>query len=815
MWSPRTDDRHRPSRVLLLIFLLSGLSLDSKRRPRSDSSFHVRKASTPILHSFVGSTTVAFGLPSPLSLVATLTLKQTRKCPFLSPRVFFSKLVLLPMEAPAPVPVIPPRYVQELRRSWDGKLAMADTLAAFRECVVTVRHHANLEYNHLQVQLHEVLSVLGNTRHREALQESGALWKQQRTDIEAAIDRWTAVQSRCGELLSELEEHVGNFTDVFFALAKEFIAQVREAPWGQPSGDPWSRLSAFYNPHLLEVAREVPPVIIDSSCFTVTEAHRFDAAASHPRKGSGFLCRPYSLKITCCTTDAAELPELKTLYIGTENGSVLGFPIHTLFPPSPPSRSSGSSATEPESEAPLPKAGDGPTVVTQDLSSLLASSAPTKCLAHHGSSKTAAAATITGVAGASNVPGAVSSSTSVAARHGDQAANSATHGQTKPPTTASRKPNAGHAASGGSQASALSASTQPGGAAGAAGDAGGVITGGIRAYRGHLYAVLSLTVCRHGGASLLVSSSADKTVRVSNATTGVLLSILVGSNGVVTQTAYHRELRHLLTCSFDGSLRAWDTQLGDHAQTLVEFPEALHSLHVDISSNVVYVGTRGGHLYGLTMSVPSAASKSHGSKASITVGDCRHAFLPDGAAPIISKCTPKTIVVHGGHRAAVTKIASIGGFLFSGDSSGLVKQWDAVHSIAVRSYRHHVDDITDMTLTADGFLFTTSKDALLLVWNTNDGTLLERLNTHFGPTTGVVVGVVPRYFPAQATAKDPSAIAAAAVATAVIEKSRKSFAGDPASLSHVPDGFSVVALSSSVDENVVVWNLTYAAHSES
>jgi WD40 repeat protein len=98
------------------------------------------------------------------------------------------------------------------------------------------------------------------------------------------------------------------------------------------------------------------------------------------------------------------------------------------------------------------------------------------------------------------------------------------------------------------------------------------------------------------------------------------------------------------------------------------------------------------------------------------------------------------LLVTGGHTVAVTCMVAISGFLFSGDAVGRILQWDLLTHELVRKFHGHSDDITSMTVTADGFLFSTSKDALITVWNAIDGNALMTINRHYGGVSAIALG---------------------------------------------------------------------------
>ena len=288
---------------------------------------------------------------------------------------------------------------------------------------------------------------------------------------------------------------------------------------------------------------------------------------------------------------------------------------------------------------------------------------------------------------------------------------------------------------------------------------------GIRIFRGHVYAVIALTTFAHNSASYIVSCSVDKTVRVSDCTTGTLINILAPNSAVATMASHYCNFQ-VVTSHLNGLIACWDVQSGERT-SLMNFGDPLHS--VLVNSNVIFCGCQKGHIFGLEID-------STTSEAFVKLG-----FFPDS----VSACNVdlgRCAVARGGHTHSVTALAAISGFLFSGDAEGKVIQWDIVHLLTVRAFHGHVDNITSIVLSDDGFMFIASKDALITIWNMVNGNQLCRLNRHFNSVAGVLVSVV-------STADEPSS--------------------ESLSLSHLGPSQKGVMLSFSADESVICWELLY------
>ena len=206
--------------------------------------------------------------------------------------------------------VVPSRYLEQLRHSWDSKLQLGDTMVAFKESVGLLLQHATTRVNKIESELVEILSVQGATRHRVSnvdMQEKAQM-------LERDVQEWTKIQNKCRDILTEVDEHVGYFTDAFIKMMKDVVEEVKRAPWSHPFEDPWESIKFFHTPTLLDMARDVPPVTIDSSAFHVTESHCWSAVNFADKR------RPVHLKITCCCQSKTDS---RRYFLGTSSGNIL------------------------------------------------------------------------------------------------------------------------------------------------------------------------------------------------------------------------------------------------------------------------------------------------------------------------------------------------------------------------------------------------------------------------------------------------------------------------------------------------------------
>jgi WD40 repeat protein len=731
-------------------------------------------------------------------------------------------------EPTEPIKVIDSRYVMKLRNVWDAKLRLHDLQNSFREAVITIRFHATAEYNSWASKLEEVLVVLGSTRKRDRVNDKelfgGRSIYECRDEFEKKVEHWEGVRRRCQALLDELDEHVSGFTEEFLRLMPMVTEEVLTASWDDPRADPWNQLPTFNHPTLLDLAREVPSVTIDRSCFEVLEEHCWGVI---PRSKCPNRTRQASVRITCCAHDTSTAPYLlpdTEIFFGTADGDIVGVTYPTI--------GSRRSELREYSTPPVPfvkPPGSGELATVEDLAQYLGN--------------------------LRKLEGEFCKANFRAVRH--------TPGDTEtvtPSATSSSSPAPGSGLLARKPTMRSKEAFPP----------------GVRVFKGHCYRVRSLKVLRFGPDKklFLASTSDDKTVRITNIATGSLISVLTSSAGMFTGVASHDGLGLIITTSRDGLVSAWEPFSGDRVSVLATFPVPLCSIHIDPGTHsLIFVGTKTGHIYGLSVddllpavsSFPTAGSgKNSNAKPKLpptTNIPPKFCFLPQGALPCYPKppagsepATPQPLppaakVARGSHKASsITVFTTIAGFLVSGDSSGLVVQWDLQNGIEVRAFPGHVDDVTAIQISADGFIITSSRDGLILIRNLTDGTLLSRLNGHFAPVVGLLIGMITPDDPRLKLGSRPnSAMEAAAMSSTakktspvsknVAPEQHPTSAATPSALTNLtpplsvrttpltptdpyhhertfafsalPKGASSILLSFSEDESILGWNLKY------
>jgi WD40 repeat protein len=662
------------------------------------------------------------------------------------------------MENPRSPQTIASRFLQRTIAGRDHARQCKELVVRLLEAIQTIRYFGSRERNAAEMLLLEDMEVRGDTRRRPAAASSGGAAGKRLQDLAVAGGRledlvryWESqVLGRCDDLERVLNDEINPhlvFSDSFLDCARNIVRDVAAADWTcrPPHPRPWDVIPAFFNERLFELAKEqrsdgmlnsarihlvekycwdgVPPrVVVSSSSPLSTPNHDAPLLLGG---GSSTKATPSALteallsaakdptldstarlNISCACIDDSD-PLITNVYLGTERGMIFTMPIETLFPQT--------DDEEAQFQARAAQVSLCAILERRCRADAAAASLPT--FTEFQQQRRSAPQALDPNALSGVLPSPAMSTLSLP----HSAAVDGTHAASSPNTFIFQE-------------------------------------GPVKVFAGHVYRVNSLQMISHGDrGKLLVSTSADKTIRWFNATTGALVGLVGPERGMAAGCAsYICNIDAIVTGHLDGSLNLWDVQSGELLRTVIQLIRCpIHSCHVAVPSQpfassaedsklpttyTIIVGCRNGHLYGLNITTcPSTRVKSWNDDLSSDPAVAAFAFLPDHAeGSFISMDASR--VCRGGHSKPIVKIASLASYLFTGDTEGTVIKWDLDHREKLMQFRGHIDDITALVATSDGLLFTASKDGLFILWDSATGAALQRVGRHYHQIVGLAVG---------------------------------------------------------------------------
>lgn len=238
---------------------------------------------------------------------------------------------------------------------------------------------------------------------------------------------------------------------------------------------------------------------------------------------------------------------------------------------------------------------------------------------------------------------------------------------------------------------------------------------------------------------LLMSASADKTIKVWDLQTGELLKTLTGATSFVNALTITLDGSFLIGASADKTIRVWDLQTGELTNTLrghtsfvddiVMSPDGqiLVSTGADKTIRIWHLET------GEMLHVLQGHSGFVNALSISTDGKTLVSGSADSSLKVWNLKTGEQIYSLMGHTSFVNAlvISPNGKTLASGGADTTIKIWDLQTGKELKTLRGHTGFINDLAISPDGeILVSAGADTSIRVWELKTGNEIYIFNNH-------------------------------------------------------------------------------------
>ncbi|MDM9384987.1 WD40 repeat domain-containing protein [Chlorogloeopsis sp. ULAP01] len=263
---------------------------------------------------------------------------------------------------------------------------------------------------------------------------------------------------------------------------------------------------------------------------------------------------------------------------------------------------------------------------------------------------------------------------------------------------------------------------------------------------GHIGKITSLAISPSG--LILVSGSADKTIKLWDLNTGKSIRTLNDNLGEVSSVAISPDGNFLAigSCQHPKSnVKVWHLATGKLLHTLLGHQKPVNFVTISPDGLILASGSNKIKIWNLhkgdrictlwhASSVHAAAINADGSILASGSSDSKiRLWNPRTGEPL------RTLNGHTGEVHSVA-IHPHGSILFSGSADNTIKIWDLDSGRMLHTFTGHSDEVKSVTISPDGHtLFSGSADNAIKIWCLQSGELLQTLTGHAGTVNTIAV----------------------------------------------------------------------------
>ncbi|KAF5340202.1 hypothetical protein D9611_007895 [Ephemerocybe angulata] len=254
---------------------------------------------------------------------------------------------------------------------------------------------------------------------------------------------------------------------------------------------------------------------------------------------------------------------------------------------------------------------------------------------------------------------------------------------------------------------------------------------------GHASSVTSAAFSWDG--TKIVSGSDDQTVRVWDALTGELQTVLEGHSTYVVSVAFSPDGKDVVSGSYDNTVRVWDVLGGRVKRVLRGHGDLVRSVGFSADGSRIISGSndRTARIWNASNGEVQRILEGHTATVSSVVfsedGSRIISGSEDNSVRVWDALTGEVRAVLEGHRNLVRSVALSGDGLrvVSGSDDRTVRVWDALTGKVLRVLEGHNDIVYSVSFSRDGsWICSGSVDKTMRVWDASTGTAQHVLEGH-------------------------------------------------------------------------------------
>ena len=250
---------------------------------------------------------------------------------------------------------------------------------------------------------------------------------------------------------------------------------------------------------------------------------------------------------------------------------------------------------------------------------------------------------------------------------------------------------------------------------------------------GHTFGVSSVAFSPDG--KHILSGSYDGTIKLWDINTGREIRTFSSHTDAVASVAFSPDGRQILSGSFDQTIKLWDVNTGKEIRTFSGHTGQIYSVSFSPDGRQI-LSSCGGNKTNLWLVNTGKLIRTFSGHMAIFNPNSRQilSIFPSNTMKLLDIDTGMEIRTFSGHTYAFISVAFSpdGKQILSGSEDDTIKLWDANSGREIRTFSGHTGSVLSVAFSPDGKqILSGSYDGTIKLWDTNTGKEIKTFSGHF------------------------------------------------------------------------------------
>ena len=235
----------------------------------------------------------------------------------------------------------------------------------------------------------------------------------------------------------------------------------------------------------------------------------------------------------------------------------------------------------------------------------------------------------------------------------------------------------------------------------------------------------------------IASCSWDKTIKIWDTVTGTCIHTLKGHTNEVISVSWSPDGKYIASGSEDNTIRIWDANTGTCIYTLMGHTSYVNSVSWSPDGNYIASGSADNtvRVWDATTGTCIHILTGHAKLIVLVTWSPNGRYIASGSYREIKICDARTgTCIHEliGHNGWVNSVSwsPDGKHIASGSFDTTIKVWDASSGTCIRTFTGHTQGVESVSWSSDNRYIASGCDNIIRIWDAQSGTCIHTLKGH-------------------------------------------------------------------------------------